>query len=133
VRPTSPRRSVGVKPARPRWRHVAGITVHAFVASFAATASVSTVLVFILTRSPFVTEIVLVGCLGLSAILAALTAFGAYRLHLESERRSFGQCLRCGYDLRESTYRCPECGAWFARPRPREDSAEKLPRRQTWV
>lgn len=29
------------------------------------------------------------------------------------KRKKFGLCLRCGYDLRESKERCPECGTGF--------------------
>jgi hypothetical protein len=31
------------------------------------------------------------------------------------KRRKLGLCLRCGYDLRGSKERCPECGATIER------------------
>src|SRR5690349_7112249 len=33
-----------------------------------------------------------------------------YRNRRSVRRRQAGQCIRCGYDLRESPERCPECG-----------------------
>lgn len=33
--------------------------------------------------------------------------------HRRRKRKTLGQCLRCGYDLRGSTERCPECNTPF--------------------
>lgn len=44
---------------------------------------------------------------------AAATAFALrlnWRDHQTYRRRARGQCIRCGYDLRASVDRCPECG-----------------------
>ena len=43
----------------------------------------------------------------IAAILPALTARQVIRRH---SRRLHGSCLTCGYDLRSSLERCPECG-----------------------
>jgi hypothetical protein len=46
------------------------------------------------------------------AVLVGGTRDLAYRWRdrIEESRRSQGLCTRCGYDLRGSPTRCPECG-----------------------
>ena len=45
-----------------------------------------------------------------SGLPPALFASRRYTLY---RRKKLGQCLACGYDLRGSTNRCPECGTPF--------------------
>jgi hypothetical protein len=47
------------------------------------------------------------GFVGVAVLLVA-----AYRSYMQQWRRETGgQCQQCGYDLRASPERCPECGA----------------------
>jgi hypothetical protein len=71
---------------------------------------------YVLTASPSVLRVevpyawptALTGVLPL-AWLTLVTA-GVLRHRAESRRRRAGRCVRCGYDLRATPGRCPECG-----------------------
>lgn len=44
-------------------------------------------------------------CLGICVVLARVDS-------RQRRRRTTNCCLHCGYDLRGSAGRCPECGEW---------------------
>jgi hypothetical protein len=47
----------------------------------------------------------------LMASLPAYRLWRDHRSHRARRRESEGRCLNCGYDLRATPGRCPECGA----------------------
>ncbi len=49
-----------------------------------------------------------------TVLFAVLPTLALIRLRRRRKRRRLGLCSRCGYDLRASTGRCPECGLAFA-------------------
>ena len=60
-------------------------------------------------RSPFSVRLPLMYPIAFFAVasIALLGPIGRYR---RRKRKKLGLCLRCGYDLRASKDRCPECG-----------------------
>ena len=49
------------------------------------------------------------------AFIAMINVLFAFRMReqLKEQRTKAGLCLHCGYDLRQSVARCPECGVKF--------------------
>jgi hypothetical protein len=52
-----------------------------------------------------------VGPLGLLSFAAVMESRAIRRRRDSDSRRDTGHCVRCGYDLRATPGRCPECGA----------------------
>ena len=55
---------------------------------------------------------------GLSAPAIGRVFSANRRWRRRRHRLAAGLCLACGYDLRESSSRCPECGTLISAPRP---------------
>ena len=51
-----------------------------------------------------------------SLLTFPLPVLALFRWVYRSKRYAAGQCVACGYDLRASTDRCPECGAPVPEP-----------------
>ncbi|MCH8970144.1 MAG: hypothetical protein IIA66_13630 [Planctomycetes bacterium] len=53
--------------------------------------------------------------LWIPALLSGSVVFCIYYLprHRRRKRKKLGLCMKCGYDLRASKDRCPECGSEF--------------------
>jgi hypothetical protein len=52
----------------------------------------------------------------LTLLLAVVTIVGVAKLRRADKRSRAGLCAVCGYDLRASSERCPECGSPIAAP-----------------
>ena len=46
-----------------------------------------------------------------TAVAIAIPSIIGFRMSRQAIRLREGLCVKCGYDLRASTHRCPECGS----------------------
>jgi hypothetical protein len=71
------------------------------------------------TAWPSVVRLLTVPCwfvCTVALVLPAARAFSIVRWRRRGRRRAFGLCPSCGYDLRATAGRCPECGTLPAFP-----------------
>jgi hypothetical protein len=59
--------------------------------------------------------LLIAGALSLIAVFF-MVGLILWAIRRDASRLHGGQCLRCGYDLRHSRGRCPECGEPFQTP-----------------